>query len=192
MAWRSIRWLAAAPLMVACSSAGPSAPVPAPPPGSSGAPLAANGANEPCVCPPDESFVSPSPAPQTEPVLAGQMTEEAAQAKRLYDGERWADARMLLDRIVRGDTGDDVGNRQIAEYHSAIASYRLEEHERALEQLAAISQNPNHLKFDDTLLWLVKLTQVSELCDAASKEVHRYSRERVEQVCEKVSNGAHH
>lgn len=122
--------------------------------------------------------------------MAGQMTEEAAQAKRLYDSERWADARMLLDRVVRGDTGDDLGNRQIAEYHSAIASYRLEEHERALEQLSAIARSPNHLKHDDTLLWLVKLSEVPELCASATEEVRRYSHERVSHFCEKLANDA--
>src|SRR5689334_16729780 len=33
------------------------------------------------------------------PVTAGQMTEEAAQAKRLFDGERWAEAAVILKRV---------------------------------------------------------------------------------------------
>src|SRR5690242_14622286 len=44
------------------------------------------------------------------PVTAGQMTEEAAQAKRLFDGERWAEAAVILKRVFDGETGDDEGN----------------------------------------------------------------------------------
>jgi hypothetical protein len=48
--------------------------------------------------------------PQDEgPVTAGQMTEEAAQAKRLFDAERWAEAALVLKRVVDGETGDDEG-----------------------------------------------------------------------------------
>ena len=53
------------------------------------------------------------------------MTEEAAQAKRLFDGEKWSDAALALYRVVEGETGDDEGNKQIAQYHLAIALYRL-------------------------------------------------------------------
>src|SRR5438046_2041989 len=50
------------------------------------------------------------------PVTAGQMTEEAAQGKRLFDSERWSEAALILKRVVDGETGDDEGNKQIAQY----------------------------------------------------------------------------
>src|SRR5579871_2347647 len=37
---------------------------------------------------------------------AGQMTEEAAAAKRLFDKDRYADAAVALYRVVAGQTGD--------------------------------------------------------------------------------------
>src|SRR6185295_13230917 len=39
------------------------------------------------------------------PVTAGQMTEEAAQGKRLFDAERWSEAALVLKRVVDGETG---------------------------------------------------------------------------------------
>ena len=39
--------------------------------------------------------------------VAGQMTEQAAQAKRLFDGEKWGDASLALYRVYKGETGDD-------------------------------------------------------------------------------------
>lgn len=38
------------------------------------------------------------------PVTAGQMTEQAAQGKRLFDAERWGDAALLLKKVVDGET----------------------------------------------------------------------------------------
>ena len=41
---------------------------------------------------------------QEGPVTAGQMTEEAAQGKRLFDAERWSEAALVLKRVVDGET----------------------------------------------------------------------------------------
>jgi hypothetical protein len=60
-------------------------------------------------------------APSGPPPVAGQMTEQAAQAKRLFDGEKWGDAASALYRVYKGETGDDEGNKQLAQYHLAIA-----------------------------------------------------------------------
>ena len=69
------------------------------------------------------------------PPQAGQMTEEAAQAKRLFDGEKWSEAALALYRVRNGETGDDEGNKQIAQYHLAIALYRLKFYPGALRDL---------------------------------------------------------
>jgi hypothetical protein len=87
-----------------------------------------------------------------EPVQAGQMTEEAAQAKRLFDAERWSEAALLLKRVVDGDTKDDEGNKQIAQYHLAIALYRLQFFQSSYWLFQQISAKKNHLKYGDTLI----------------------------------------
>src|SRR5690606_16303094 len=40
------------------------------------------------------------------PVVAGQMTEAGAAAKRMFDKQKWAEAALGLHRVVAGDTGD--------------------------------------------------------------------------------------
>ena len=98
------------------------------------------------------------------PVTAGQMTEEAAQAKRLFDNERWAEAALILKQVVDGETGDDKGNQQIAQYHLAIALYRLQFFQASYDIFRRVADKPNHLKFKETLLWLAKLaTQLRDL-----------------------------
>ncbi|MBW2523543.1 MAG: hypothetical protein JRI23_05185 [Deltaproteobacteria bacterium] len=113
------------------------------------------------------------------PVTAGQMTEDAAQAKRLFDAERWSEAALMLKRVVDGETGDDEGNKQIAQYHLAIGLYRLQFYQASYDLFQKIASRPNHLKFKETLLWLAKLaTQLPEPADII-KHVGRYSKDQV-------------
>ncbi len=116
----------------------------------------------------------------TGPVVAGQMTEEAAQAKRLFDNERWAEAALALDRVQKGDTGDDEGNKQIAQYNLAIALYRLKLYQASYNIFSLVADNPNHLKFNETLLWLSKLaTQLPEPADIIER-VGKYKSDAIE------------
>jgi hypothetical protein len=113
------------------------------------------------------------------PVTAGQMTESAAQAKRLFDAERWGEAALLLKRVVDGDTNDDAGNRQLAQYHLAISLYRLQFYQASYDMFRQIADRPNHLKFKDTLLWLAKLaTQLPEPADIIGA-VGKYSKDQL-------------
>jgi tetratricopeptide (TPR) repeat protein len=113
------------------------------------------------------------------PVTAGQMTEEAATAKRLFDGERWSEAALGLYRVYKGETGDDPGNRQIAQYHLAIALYRLKFFQASYGIFSEIADKPNHLKFNETLLWLSKLaTQLPEPADIVER-VGKYTGDAI-------------
>ena len=107
------------------------------------------------------------------------MTEEAATAKRLFDGERWSEAALALYRVYKGETGDDAGNKQIAQYHLAIALYRLKFYQASYGIFSEIADKPNHLKFNETLLWLAKLaTQLPEPADIVER-VGKYTDEEV-------------
>jgi hypothetical protein len=120
-----------------------------------------------------------SEAVDDEPVTAGQMTEEAAQAKRLFDNEKWAQAALLLKRVVDGETGDDAGNKQIAQYHLAISLYRLQFFQASYEHFKRIAERQNHQRYKETLPWLAKLaTQLPEPSGIIGS-VGKYSREMV-------------
>jgi hypothetical protein len=93
--------------------------------------------------------------------MAGQMTEEAAQAKRLFDSERWEQAVNAMARVANGDTGDDEGNKQLAEYHRAVALHHGGRATEAAGAFLAIAGRPTHIKHQETLLWLVKLADAT-------------------------------
>ena len=68
---------------------------------------------------------SSSPAAVGPVAQAGQPTDAAAQAKRLYESEKWWDAAQALFRVSTGETGDDEGNKEIAQFNLAKALYKL-------------------------------------------------------------------
>jgi hypothetical protein len=85
------------------------------------------------------------------------MSEEAVHAKRLFDSERWPQAAEALARVANGQTSDDEGNRQLAQYHLAISLYRMKLEIDSARIFVRIASHPDHLKFNETLLWLMKL-----------------------------------
>ena len=134
----------------------------------------ASTAATPGTKPKPAKVVDNSPPPQ-----AGQMTEEAAQAKRLFDGEKWSEAALALYRVSHGETGDDEGNKQLAQYHLAISLYRLKFYQASYAIFSEIADKPNHLKFNETLLWLAKLaTQLPEPADIIER-VGKYNDEQI-------------
>src|SRR5215470_10764229 len=70
---------------------------------------------------------------------AGQMTEEAAAAKRLFDKDRYAEAAVALYRVVAGQTGDDPGNQQLAQYYLAVSLYKLKFYQASYALFSLIS-----------------------------------------------------
>jgi hypothetical protein len=110
---------------------------------------------------------------------AGQMTEEAAAAKRLFDKDRFAEAAVALYRVVAAETGDDPGNQQLATYYLAVSLYKLKFYQASYALFSMISMQKTHLKFRETLLWLAKLaTQLPEPADIIER-VGKYSDEEV-------------
>lgn len=110
-------------------------------------------------------------------VVAGNPTDAAAQAKALFDKEKWSEAAQALHRVRSGETGDDPGNKQLAEYFLAISLYRLKFYQASYQIFSGVADNPNHLKFKETLLWLAKLaTQLPEPADIIER-VGKYNDE---------------
>ena len=115
----------------------------------------------------------------SRPAVAGQPTQAAAQAKRLYESEKWWEAAKALFRVSTGETGDDEGNKQIAQFSLAKALYKLKFYQGAYSIFSEIADRPNHLKYNETLLWLAKLaTDLPETADIIER-VGKYNEDQV-------------
>jgi len=104
--------------------------------------------------------------PAAPAVTAGTMSEGARAAKALFDAQKWPEAALALYGVVAGETGDDDGNKQLAQYFLSISLYRMKLYQASYALFGFIADNRNHLKFGETLLWLAKLaTQLPEPAD---------------------------
>jgi hypothetical protein len=109
------------------------------------------------------------------PPTAGQMSESAVAAKRLFDQERYAEAAAALAEVMDGRTGDDQGNRELAQYHLAIAYYKLDRLEECARLFCDIAARPSHVKFSEAELWLGRLATEPRTTLQAIDALYAYS-----------------
>ena len=107
--------------------------------------------------------------------VAGAPTDAMKQAKDAFDKKSYAQAAQGLHEVVAGTTGDDAGNKQLAEFYLAQSLYFLKFYQASFDTFTKIAANQSHLKFGETLLWLAKLaTDLPEPADIIA-HVGKYS-----------------
>jgi hypothetical protein len=107
---------------------------------------------------------------QSGPVVAGQMSEAMAAAKRQFDQKKWLEASIGLRQVVDGQTGDDEGNRQLAQFYLASSLYNMKFYQASYAIFSVIADNTYHLKFSDTLPFLAMIaTQLPEPADVVAR-----------------------
>lgn len=97
---------------------------------------------------------APPPAP------SGPPSEALANALRLYQQEKYAQAAVQFQRIVHGETGDEPANVQKAQFFLGKCFYHQKFYQAALgvfEEIAMMSTG--HLYFQTTLQWLAQLSR---------------------------------
>jgi len=107
--------------------------------------------------------------------VAGEPTDAMKQAKDAFDKKSYAQAAQGLYEVVNGTSGDDAGNKQLAEFYLAQSLYFLKFYQSSFDVFTKIAANQSHLKFGETLLWLAKLaTDLPEPADIIA-HVGKYS-----------------
>ena len=155
----SVQVILLATLLAGCAGAPtPTQPAPLPAPQPTSAPGTKEASTKETETPAPAAPTLAASASKSAPA-PGQMTEEAALGKRLFDSERWAQALVVLRRVASGETGDDEGNKQSAEYHIAVALFRSNSADDSLVALTKLAENPNHLRHQEALLWLARLAE---------------------------------
>lgn len=107
--------------------------------------------------------------------VAGEPTAAMKQAKDAFDKKSYAQAAQGMYDVVSGASGDDAGNKQLAEFYLAQSLYFLKFYQASFDTFTKIASNQAHLKFGETLLWLAKLaTDLPEPADIIA-HVGKYS-----------------
>ena len=109
----------------------------------------------------DDSEVAP---PDLTPPEAGEPTAAFASALKLFESGAYEKASVALQAVVDGETGDDAGNVQKAQFFLAKSLFNLKFYQSALAIFDDITRaSLGHLYFDETLEWLAQLaTQLPE------------------------------
>ena len=61
--------------------------------------------------------------------------------------------------MTNGDSGDDEGNVELAEYFLGASFFRIRQFGFALDAFKSVVTNPSHLKHIEAVLWLEKLAE---------------------------------
>jgi hypothetical protein len=155
------------------------AAAPAAPKGGKGAPKATDIEIDEPATPGTPAAAGGARKDMGPPPTAGQMTDAAAKAKRMFNNGDFENAALELFKVKNGDTADDEGNKQLAQFDLAIALYNKKYYQAAYGIFSEIAEKPNHLKFNQTLLWLAKLaTELPEPADIVER-VGRYNEQQI-------------
>ena len=70
-------------------------------------------------------FSEPAARPSGPPPPAGQASKTLERALKLYDAEDYPMSSIELNKVVEGQSGDDEGNKQRAEFFMGKALFNL-------------------------------------------------------------------
>ncbi|MEZ4225959.1 MAG: hypothetical protein R3B13_33735 [Polyangiaceae bacterium] len=129
----------------------------------------------------------------------GQPTERAKEANALFVDGQWSRATAVLAEVAAGTTGDDLGNRQLAQAHWAIAQCKQDAssdicshglisiaevpvHVGCQEAIAAMRTFSDRRIFSQWLMEYGKRTKDKRLMDAASAARAGYGLSGVERA----------
>jgi tetratricopeptide (TPR) repeat protein len=105
----------------------------------------------------------PTPSKQPKATQAQTSTASIVEADRLFEAHKWAEAAVLLHRISQSP--GLPRERDLAQFHLAIALVHLKLHQAAYSIFASIADMPLHLKHRETLVWVERIA--TALPDAA-------------------------
>jgi tetratricopeptide (TPR) repeat protein len=116
----------------------------------------------------------------TGPVGPGSKTLE--QALKLYDSEDYTNASIELNKVVEGQTTDDEGNKQRAEFFMGKTLFAMKFYSASLSYFDRIVQKgPAHRYYAKTLQWLASLSRFLPESAGVLEKIGKYTRSDLEQ-----------
>jgi hypothetical protein len=139
---------------------------PTPPPSSGGRKQKA----KPLTFSPD-AVAKPGPASKT-----------LERALKLYDAEDYPMSSIELNKVVEGQSQDDEGNKQRAEFFMGKALFNLKYYSASLSYFDRIVQKgPSHRYYAKTLQWLASLSRFLPESAGVLEKIGKYTRQDLDQ-----------
>jgi tetratricopeptide (TPR) repeat protein len=126
------------------------------------------------------------PAPRAIPadavVKQGPPTKVLERAIKLYDAGDYPMATIELNKVVEGQSGDDEGNKQRAEFFMGRALFKMKFYSASLSYFDRIVQKgPAHKYYGKTLQWLASLSRFLPESAGTLEKIGKYTRQDLDQ-----------
>lgn len=138
---------------------------------------------------PDAPQAAPgAPGQAGGPVVAPTVESSAPPSKtleralKLYDSEDFYTASIELNKVVEGQSGDDEGNLQRAEFFMGKTLFNLKFYSASLGYFTKIvDKGPAHRYYQKTLQWLASLSRFLPESAGVLEKIGKYNRQDLEQ-----------
>ncbi|HND12978.1 MAG TPA: hypothetical protein PLY80_21205, partial [Pseudomonadota bacterium] len=104
------------------------------------------------------------------------------RALKLYDSEDYYMASIELNKVVEGQSGDDEGNKQRAEFFMGKTLFNLKYYSASLSYFNKIvDKGQSHRYYQKTLQWLASLSRFLPESAGVLEKIGKYNRQDLEQ-----------
>jgi len=104
------------------------------------------------------------------------------RALKLYDSEDFYTSSIELNKVVEGQSGDDEGNMQRAEFFMGKTLFNLKFYSASLGYFTKIvDKGPAHRYYQKTLQWLASLSRFLPESAGVLEKIGKYNRQDLEQ-----------
>jgi tetratricopeptide (TPR) repeat protein len=124
----------------------------------------------------------PAAAAPDAVVKQGPPTKVLERAIKLYDAGDYPMATIELNKVIEGQSGDDEGNRQRAEFFMGRALFKMKFYSSSLGYFDRIVQKgPSHKYYGKTLQWLASLSRFLPESAGTLEKIGKYTRQDLDQ-----------
>jgi len=115
-------------------------------------------------------------------VKQGPPTKVLERAIKLYDAGDYPMATIELNKVIEGQSGDDEGNKQRAEFFMGRALFKMKYYSSSLGYFDRIVQKgPSHKYYGKTLQWLASLSRFLPESAGTLEKIGKYTRQDLDQ-----------
>jgi tetratricopeptide (TPR) repeat protein len=113
---------------------------------------------------------------------AGPPSKILERGLKLYDAEDYANASIELNKVIEGQSGDDEGNKQRAEFFMGKTLFNMKYYSASLSYFDRIVQKgPAHRYYQKTLQWLASLSRFLPESAGVLEKIGKYTRADLDQ-----------